>query len=75
MKTLISILVGVAIFIGVFYLDGMFINWVVAPLVGVIRYIIKIVLWLLTFSFTLWLATFLGGMAGFLVDKLLNKNK
>ena len=51
MRNIIAGITGIIIFIGTFILAGMGINEIVSGLTGNTYYIMKIILWLLGFSF------------------------
>jgi hypothetical protein len=67
MKTIISIIVGILGAIGVFYLDSLLINWILRQFPGSVSEwlgIIKIILWILAFAWTVGIAIVIGVFAG-----------
>ncbi len=74
MKTLISIVIGILAFIGIFYLDGMLIDWVVGPIGDAgTRHLLKIGLWVVAIMFTSGLAIWIGILAGGLARVFMGK--
>jgi hypothetical protein len=73
MKTLISILVGLAIFCLGFWLDSQFINWVASMFEGHNVILgVKVILWIFTFSIITTISIYLGILAGSLTRLILD---
>ena len=75
MKVIISLVVGLITFLGVFYLDSLFINWIISELpksAGEWFGIIKVVLWFFAFCWTIGIALVLATLIGGLVRAILD---
>lgn len=71
MKTIISILVGLIVFVLCFMGMGSLISWITSGIESHdFRVIMKIVLWIISVGGTIWLGIILGALAGGLVDTL-----
>lgn len=78
MKTLLSFISSVLTFIFGFWLDNQFINWCVSHLSnphGDLALLVKIGLWVVTFSTTICLSFWLGIMIGGLIYTILDIKK
>lgn len=76
MKEIISIIIGIAIFIGGFYLSAEIIDSLTSGLVGDnLRIIMKIVLWIVGFSLITTISIILGTIIGGLVYLILPNAK
>lgn len=76
MKEIISILIGVAIFIGGFFLSADLISWIASSFeTSDGRLVCKIVLWVIGFPLIFWLSLAFGGIFGGLVYHILPKKK
>lgn len=73
MKIIISLIVGVAAFIGVFFLTGALINFIVSGATGDTRVILKTVLWLFGFSWTFVIGIGVGIFTGKIISILLGE--
>lgn len=68
LRVILSFISGAAAFIGVFALDRLLINWIAGQFTNHdLILIIKIGLWIVTFSATLGIAIFIGYVVGLLV--------
>lgn len=72
MKNIIPFIVGIIVFCFGFWLDSQFINWVTSDITGNFKFIMKIVLWIVTFNFTLWVSIILGLFVGSLTEALIS---
>ena len=78
MRTIISILVGLLSFIGVFWLTGSLINWLISGFdSNETKQIAKVILWIFGFTWTLVIAFitawFTGSITNILVTRKRNK--
>lgn len=71
-----AVLVGIGIFIGVFFLVSMFIGWTGGLFINHdLGLIVKIVLWVFLGPITLWLATACGGSIFILLMEMFDKRE
>lgn len=74
MKFIISIITGILVFILGFWLDNQFINWCVLHLSnphGDLALLVKIGLWIVTFSTTFAISAWVGILVGALIYDLI----
>lgn len=72
MKIIISIVAGLLTAWGIFYLDSLFINWIISDLTGNTYSLVKIGLWIIAIAWTTGLAILLGIIIGTFVNIVLN---
>lgn len=71
-RKILTVLLGVGIFIGAFFLSSTIINALIAGIDDKdTRVVIKIILWFLFFPITAWLGMIGGGLAAYLLNKKL----